>query len=701
MEGDAVKSGSGKMAAWPDESYRRFSVDIHVPDWDPALLSDFDAAQYVDCMARAGVQALIHYAKSHVGLCLWRTELSRMHGAMGERDFFGEVVAECRKRSIHPLAYFSLIYDNWIFETNPDWRVVRSNGKVDDSRYGLVCPNSAYPEYVFACIREIAGRYDIDGVFFDMTFWPGVCYCRHCEARFRREQDLPLPHVVNWDDPAWRAFQRSREAWMLEFAKSCTRVVKETRPGITVNHQYSTALHSWQLGVPLELTEACDYVGGDFYGGPAQHSLACKLFNSVTRSRPFEFHTSRTRILTDHVTVKPIPELCTEAFVATLHSAALWFVDYINADGTLNPDAYDFLGGVSARRAAYEPYLGGQLLADVAIYFDKNSLYNPNEQGVEVHELKAADQCPHRDAVAGAARILQAAHIPFGVVTNATLGQLGRYRAVIVPNVLEMTAEQAELFRKFVAAGGVLLASGPSSLDRMAEGGPRFLLEDVLGVRYAGVEGTKITYVTPRDRKLLKTVWPQDHVSHAGPMVIAEALAGTETLAFVTLPFVEPEVGKNIGSRFTAIHSDPPALAPLTAPGVTVRKFRKGWAVWMAAPFEMRDEKVNHDMLVHLLRRVLHGPFRFEVDTHPAVEMTLFHQPERKRMRAGLLNLQRQLPQIPVGAKVRVLLPEERLAKRVLLLPENVPVPFVQEGDFARFEVAPFDTLAMLAIDYE
>src|SRR5262249_53914154 len=155
--------------------------------------------------------------------------------------------------------------------------------------------------------------------------------------------------------------------------------------------------------------------------------------------------------------------------------------------------------------------------ADVAIYVDKESLYNPNEQGVEVTALKAVDACPHRDAVVGAARLLQQAHIPFGVVTNANLDQLRRYRAVLLPFVLEMTAEQAEIFRQFVAGGGVLYASGPSSLDRFASSGPRYLLEEALGVRYVGTLGTRITYLTPADAALLQTIWPQDHVSFQGP----------------------------------------------------------------------------------------------------------------------------------------------------------------------------------------
>ncbi len=462
-----VTAPAPRLSKWPDEVYRRSSVDIHVPDWDPALLGRFDATEFVETLGRGGVQSYLQYTNSHVGLCLWRTKIGKPHAAMKGRDFFGDVVVECRKRKIHPLAYFSLIHDNWSFESHEDWRFHYPNGSVPGGRYGLVCPNSPYRDYVLACIGEICGGYKIDGIFFDMTFWPGLCYCRHCAARFQKEFGKPLPRVVDWLDPVWRGFQTARQRWLLDFAKACTAAAKKARPGITVNHQFSTIFHNWTLGVPLELAEACDYVGGDFYGGPAQHSLACKVYHGLTRRRPFEFHTSRTRIFSDHVTVKPMEEIRTEAFVATLHSAALMIVDYINADGTLNREAHEFLGRLSAQRAVYEPFLGGDLVADVAIYFDKNSMYNPFENGVDVEKLTAVDNCPHKITVVGMARILQEAHIPFGVVTNVSLDQLSRYRAVILPWVVEMTDDQADVFRKFVAEGGTLYASGPSSVGRL------------------------------------------------------------------------------------------------------------------------------------------------------------------------------------------------------------------------------------------
>lgn len=696
-------SPSAEKQPWNKTTYQRFSVDIHIPDWHSGLLARFDPVEYVDCMARAGVKSLLHYTKSHVGLCLWQTKVGgRMHAAMGEKDWFGEVVAECRRRGIHPIAYFSIIFDNIQFEEHPEWRITTAAGPVGQmqGRYGHVCPNSPYRDYAKACVREIASTYDIDGMFFDMTFWPAICYCVHCTERFRRECGAEPPRIVDWNDDTWRAFQAARQRWLLEFAHLCTDTAKGARPGITVNHQFATVLQDWKWGVPLELTGACDFVGGDFYGGAAFHSLACKTYQSLTRSFPFEFHTSRTRHYTDHVTVKPFEEIRTEAFVATLHSAALMLVDYINADGTLNGEVYEFLGRLGRERAAYEPFLGGELEADVAIYLDKESLYDPEQQGVPV-TAGGADANPHGEGIVGWTRILQQRHIPFGVVTNITLEQLSRYRTVVLPHVIEMTEPQAAVFREFVRAGGTLLATGPTSLNPRVAGGPRFLLEDVFGVSYRGRLGEKIVYFSPHDPELARAVWPQDHVSFHGAACEATATPSAEVLATLTLPFVDPGLGACIGSRFAAIHSDPPMFQPGTTPGVTLHSFGQGKALWVAAPLEKRPEHVNDAFLTNLLRRLLPSSLKFEMDAPPCVEAVLFHQAGQSRLLFGLLNLQNQWPQAQVSASVVVAVPSGRKFQSVQRLPDCSDIAFESDSVGARWEVPPFESLAMFVLNYE
>ena len=686
---------------WPAQVYRRLLIDTHIPDWDPAFLSRLDPVGYVDCIARADFQSLMQYTNSCVGLCLWKTKVGQMHANLKGRDLFGEIISESRRRGLHTVAYFIVIWDNWAFENHPAWRVEPSGGdeRILQSRYGLACPNTPYRDYTFACLQEIVANYPIEGVFIDMTFWPTVCYCPGCTARYRKEFDKELPRLVDWNDPEWRNFQKARQRWMLEYAQELTSTIKKIRP-ITVNHQFSLIFHDWLAGQPLEITNACDYLGGDFYGGPTQYSMVCKAYTGLTRNHPFEYHTTCTSDLHDHVTIKPIERLRVETCVATLHSAAQLIIDGINPDGTLNHDVFELLGRLNRERAAYEPFLGGELQADVAIYYDKESMYNPSLGGPVSAEDRQVADCPHLNALMGAGTILREAHIPFSLVTNANLSQLSNYRAVIVPNVLEMTAEQADQFARFVRDGGVLYASGPSSLDRFDKKGPRYLLEEVLGVRYQGALGTKITYLTPKDEQLRKVIWPQHEVTQWGPMIHAEAVSGAEVLATVTLPWVSPELGHSIGSHFSSIHSNPPNPTPGTHPAAVLNSYGKGKALWVAAPIESSSNAVSAQVVLSLLKRILPGPYKFEVDTHPSIEMTLFRQPDKKRLLAGLLNMQEQLPLIAMPATVRVQLPPGHSLSAVTLLPDRKPIPAKLAGPYVEFRLEPFEALAMAIIEY-
>jgi len=286
-------------------------------------------------------------------------------------------------------------------------------------------------------------------------------------------------------------------------------------------------------------------------------------------------------------------------------------------------------------------------------------------------------------------------------VTNATLEQLKNYRAAIVPNVLEMTSEQVAVFQNFVEEGGVLYASGPSSLNRFAKGGPRYELEEVLGVRYKGKLGTRVTHLTAQDEGMKKLIWPQNEIIFQGSMIQAEALPGAEVLATVTLPWVAPESAHSIGSHFAQIISDPPAETPGTDPGLVIHTYGKGKAVWLGAPVESGSNEVNGLLLVWLLKKVLPGPYRFEVDTHPAVEMTLYHQSENRRLLVGLLNMQRDLPPVPVGAVARVLVPAGRRATAVLRVPGRKALPFEKAGPYVQFRIDPFPVIAMALVEYQ
>lgn len=251
----------------PAEPYRRWLMDMHVPDWDLPLMARLDPADYVRAVAQAGFQSLLTQAKSHVGLCYYRTKLGRMHANMKGRDYLGEVLTECRRHGLQTRAYYSLVFDNWAFESHPDWRILPAAGygEILEGRYGAVCPNSPYREQTLASLRELVGDYDFDVIWLDMIFWPAVCYCEHCTARFWREYKAEPPTTVDWDDPTWKSFQKARQQWLLYFHEVVTTTIKETRP-ISVVHQSARIFSPWNLGWPPEITDTTTYLSGDMAG---------------------------------------------------------------------------------------------------------------------------------------------------------------------------------------------------------------------------------------------------------------------------------------------------------------------------------------------------------------------------------------------------------------------------------------------------
>jgi hypothetical protein len=83
-------------------------------------------------------------------------------------------------------------------------------------------------------------------------------------------------------------------------------------------------------------------------------------------------------------------------------------------------------------------------------------------------------------------------------------------------------------------------------------------------------------------------------------------------------------------------------------------------------------------------------------NAHPFVEMTLFHDKEKKQYTLHLINIQPE-PALPVpGFEVKLRLPGE--ITQVLRLPDEQPVAFTVEGDQIVLSLPSMDMFSMLLI---
>jgi hypothetical protein len=696
---------------WFQRSYRRNLIDMHIDDWDDSFLSKLDPGTYVEMLKTANVQSTMVYANSHIGYCYWPTKNGQMHKGLRGRDFLGQVIGLCHNQGIDVVVYYTLVFDNWSYDHDPSWRILYDGGIGSRDmpvlgRYGVVCPNNAgYRASVEAQVSELCTSYQFEGICFDMTFWPGVCYCAACKQRYANEAGGEMPMTINWQGPEWVAFQKKREEWLVEFAAFATGIARKHRPGISVQHNCFPLAGPWLYGATLALRDHNDFIGGDFYGGFGQQSFICKLYHSISLNQPFEYWTSRCYPnLHDHTTMKSKEMLETHAYLAMAHNGVFFFVDAIDPVGTLNPKVYETMGEIFGKSKHYEAYLGGELCQDVAVYFSLDSKMDFADNGKYANTISTA--VPHLDAALGAARTLRENHIPFGVISRNNLKDTAAYQVIVLPNVLMISEEEAQALRSFVERGGGLYASSQTDLT---------YLSDVFGVSPEGEATETVTYMTPtpHGRDLLSGVDPKYPLSIFAPSVApggsifeplpasgrqvkARAANEDEVMATLTLPYTDPADSRKIAS----IHSNPPGIATDYA-SVVYRAFGKGKVIWVAAPLEAAVQQPHKDAFANMIRTLASTPFSFEADAPPAVEVTVFHQPNRKRYLVNVVNEQELLPPIPVfDISIRVRTDGKR-ATRAALLPAETPLALTVKGDYAEVVVPELDIFQMLLLEYE
>ena len=177
-------------AKWFEKCYRKNVVDMYIEDWNDEFLSRFDPKTYLEMLKLSHTQAALIYANSHVGYCYWPTKTGQMHKLIKGRDIFGEMISLSLKNDLVPLAYYSVIFDNWAYEKNPKWRMLdidgkpsreqellkesiikRREGNFEPARYGFCCPNSAdYREFTVAQLKDLVSSYDFNGMFIDSNY---------------------------------------------------------------------------------------------------------------------------------------------------------------------------------------------------------------------------------------------------------------------------------------------------------------------------------------------------------------------------------------------------------------------------------------------------------------------------------------------------------------------------------------------------
>ncbi len=687
---------------------------MHIPDGPPGLLEKFDPQLIAARIAAANINYATVYAQGCTGHCYWPTKVGKAHAAARQRDLFGELVAALRQHGIFACAYYSLVFNNLIAQY-PDWRI-RSRPEATleadygNHRYGQACPNNAdYVARARAELEELVQTHEFDGMFFDMAFWRPICRCPACIERYRAETGKPTATVVNWLDADWCLYEQTRRRWNTEFQQLVTQWIKSWRPGMPVTHNCGGVLHNWRLSTDLDAVDWSDFLSGDFYGDLDEQNVIGKLLTGSTTDTPAEMMTTRcAKDAAEHVQTKSHAKLSQETLAAISCGAAASIIDAMNPDGTVEPAIYDLIGKLYGPIAPLEEHLGGEPLADVGVYFSDDSKMRFEDNGKVTSDTPGGKIYPHLVALTRACSKLRRSHVPFSIVTRRQLGSLNRCRVLILPNVLRMTDADVQAVRRYVRDGGKLYASRWTSLTD-TQGGRHgdFALADVFGCHFVTDQAGAINYVRPGEG-LAAAIAPQrlvtvrtDGEGNSGMLSIradgATAIAHRTTSMY-------PQAGSVADGKYISLHSSPPWI-DTDQPAVVHHRFGAGECLYSAADIEALDGPAVDGLWLALIDSLAPADaagrrWSFQVDAHPCVWASAFHQADRRRVLITLLNYPPMAPSLPVPRVAINLQPLAGPYRRLIELPSGRPTSAQFDSRGMSCELRDLQGLMVLAAEY-
>lgn len=680
---------------WYSTLYRRHLCDMHIADWDEKFLSEFSPEDYVANLKESKIQLAMIYLQSHFGLCNWPTKSGKTHNHFIKKPNDIKVLIDlCRKNGIKVIGYYSLNFNQWAHDEHKDWRMLTENGvscrenNISD-RSGLCCPNNKnYRNFVYEQIDEMLDYFELDGMFFDMLYWPHVCYCDACKEKYYQERGKGLPYKNKCSYEEWFDFCDMRAKWMGEWAMAVSDYVHSKKPDMPVEHNLSAATSGYESGCRDLVARATDYAGGDLYGGPFSQAFVCNFYRHLSNNQPFEYMTGRcTPNLLTHTVSKTKDQLEQHIMHTCAHHGAFLAIDAIDPVGTMDARVYKTLGEINSKEVLYEPYLTGEAVEDIGLLYSMDSAVNlQNPMGTSqsfLHFATTKRTLNNQTACIQASKHLIGAHIPFGVITKKNVDAFKNYRVIVAPNLNRLDGDTVDALIDYVKNGGCLYFNNCDE---------KKLFETLIGGKYLGHTPPKKPYIYPTENN--ENLMPDYSKKYPLPIETAvpmvEGIDKENVLAYIAFAYTSRE--ESIAASF---HSDPPG--ELTKwPAIVEKNYGKGKVIWSAAAPEYHISGDYASLFVEIIKRLLKSSFSVYSNANRNIEIVSFK--DRNTVRVSAVNLT-ELENLFTMPDFTVTVKTGNKVKSVKKLPDGSELPFVLDGEFTTFTVKDLRIMDMFEIE--
>ncbi len=419
-------------------------------------------------------------------------------------DVFGYMVAAVRKKGYAVICRTdSHALHEDAFQAHPEWAARTKDGKPRRHwSYSAVYVSCPLGPYGFEFMREVHGelarKYDLDAIFCNR--WPGsgVCYCDACRENFRAFCGREIPE--SFDDPSdetVRLYRKWHEKRAFELCRCWDEEIQKNNPKMRFVPNSSVGTEPFidnkLLGDYAEVLYA-DYQGRSGLMTPWFNGRTAKELRAVLGDKPiggiFSTGTCEKR-WKDSVQEKAELELWISEAVA--NGLRPWFTKF--SVQVFDERWMPVVKSLYNKYYRWEKYLRHtRSRAEVALMF--------SQQTVKEYAFSERERLVEKP-INGWYQALEASGIPFDMLDSHDIDaeHLVRYKAVILPNIAVLSAEDCRALQAYVCVGGALLASYETSL--VDENGKRradFGLSQLFGLHANGrsVRNEQNAYISMR-----------------------------------------------------------------------------------------------------------------------------------------------------------------------------------------------------------
>ena len=622
---DSAKNDASAAAktVWWKRPYRMVQTNLRQPD---AL---YDQKRLAREIREFGADVLLYNIGGIFAFYPTKLKLQAVNPYM-KGDALGDAIEAAHVEGLSLVGRFDMSKATRLaYEAHPDWFV--HNIKGDALEYNgtyQACVNGGwYQDYALEIISESLGKYDVDGVFFNMFGYTnftysgdyfGICVCDNCRRGFRAMYGKELPLKEDFSDPSYADYLAFKERTSLDLRSKVYKHIKEVNPKVAMTgHRGDSDLIRMEVQRAVERPQPeWPYQAGEQARWAAAYGQG-KVFSSTSTNFvdfAWRFHSET-------------PGYHLLRFAQQLASGAT--LDYYLLGVIDQDDKLPFadISRLFRWHAEHESYYNGLSSgARIGLYHShRNTTYRKRTASGDLAEK------PFR----GAYRALAESRLPFDFVSDDLMTESGgqailsRYDAIVLPNVSCLSDTEAKLLDAYVEQGGVLLITGDTGFydERgIARDTPALASMPVNGKPAARLN-MKGSYFRIAEGEL--PLSQSKLLMLDGRYYVCAPKPGAETLLTLLPPqrFGPPEL------CFPDFESD--------QPGVIIAAHGKGKAIYLPWNPEWqyhRDSLPNHRVLIaDLLERNI-GPAPVVLQGKGSLEVTVQHQQDTGRLLVHVVN---------------------------------------------------------------